>query len=440
VVVAVGAVLLLAAGGCAYRNVLFNSGQLFDRAEADRRAGRDEEAQAAYRDVVRKTGAAVRGRPDADWSDRALLLYARASLRLGAYAEAGGALTEAARRAEPGVERAEIDVFRALLAERAGDRPTAMKLVNEALPLVSGDALVEAHLLRGRLLLREGRAEEGWWDLDRAVDHEPEVRAEAGLERLRWAVAHRDRARVRSALEGLLADPGASVFVDSISGLAEAGRTLWGDGVGAALLAAVDGSDWGRDARGRITLQRARYLDAAGDTAAALELALDVSRGLGRPAADARLMVADWRARRVSALDDAYALRALLLPSAADARVSERLSAIDEFEARVGVGLEEPLGLFAAAEVARDRIGAPLLARGLFLAYVDQAPDEPWSPKALLAALDASTDEGDRAWIRLRLERYPDSPYVLAANGGRTAGFAELERELEVRLTELVRE
>ena len=60
--------------------------------------------------------------------------------------------------------------------------------------------------------------------------------------------------------------------------------------------------------------------------------------------------------------------------------------------------------------------------------------------KALLAALETSVEEGDRAWIRGRLEAYPESPYVLAAHGGSAAGFAELEEELEVRLRELTRE
>ena len=70
----------------------------------------------------------------------------------------------------------------------------------------------------------------------------------------------------------------------------------------------------------------------------------------------------------------------------------------------------------------------------------DQVPDDPWVPKALLAALDASPDGGDRAWMRGRLEAYSDSPYVRVAHGGGTAGFTELEEELEVRLSELSRQ
>jgi hypothetical protein len=90
--------------------------------------------------------------------------------------------------------------------------------------------------------------------------------------------------------------------------------------------------------------------------------------------------------------------------------------------------------------LARDRLAAGLVARGLFLAYADQAPEQPWVPKALLAALDASVDDADRRWILGRLEAYPDSPYVLAAHGGPTGAFADLEEELELRLGDLIRE
>jgi len=442
--------------GCAYHNVMRNAGALYVQAEADRRAGRDTRAHAAYVDVARKTGEAVRGRPGADWADEALLLYARAQLRLGDYGAAEGALEEALRRDPDPVRRAEIDVYRAVVDEVTGDRARAMELVNTALqtvipvadyrigprvtPALRGEALVDAHLLRGRLLLRQGRVEPGWWDLDRAVELEPRTRAEAGVERLRWGVQSESRERTGLAINGLLADPRANVRVDTVSVLVSQAHTLWGPATAADLLAAVDSSDWDRGARGRLSLQRAQYLDEAGDAVSAAEIATDVSRGLGQSAASARLLVAEWRAARARDLEEVYSLRALLLPSAADPLVAERLSAIDELEILVGFGLDEPLGWFAAAEVARDRLAAPVLARGLFLAYGDQASSEPWAPKALLAALDATSDEGDRAWIRGRLEAYPDSPYVLAAHGGTAAGFAQLEEELDVRLRELIRE
>ena len=116
------------------------------------------------------------------------------------------------------------------------------------------------------------------------------------------------------------------------------------------------------------------------------------------------------------------------------------LESIDRLEAFTTIGLDESLGWFAAGEVARERLDANYLARGLFLAYADGAREEPWAPKALLAALEASPDEGDRAWLRGRLEAYGDSPYVLASHGGSAAGFGLLEEELEVRLRELARQ
>ncbi|MDE0898564.1 MAG: hypothetical protein OSA81_06055 [Longimicrobiales bacterium] len=61
-------------------------------------------------------------------------------------------------------------------------------------------------------------------------------------------------------------------------------------------------------------------------------------------------------------------------------------------------------------------------------------------PKSLLDALEVSKEEGDRAWLRRRLEGHRASPYVLAAHGGTSAGFEELEEELELRIKELTNE
>src|SRR5207302_2403896 len=76
----------------------------------------------------------------------------------------------------------------------------------------------------------------------------------------------------------------------------------------------------------------------------------------------------------------------------------------------------QPLALFAAAEIARDRLDAPLLARKLFLAYADLVPDAVWTPKALLAAFALSGEDSARATLRARLERYPGSAYVRHSN------------------------
>jgi tetratricopeptide repeat protein len=436
-------IVTVALSGCLHYNVIRNADRLYVDAEAARRAGLESTAADGYRLVVTKTGAALRSRPDSDWADRATLLLGRARLRLGELREARAALTTVSSGATEPALRSEADVYLAVLSAEVGDRSRALALVNEVMNVqVSGDvlpvaALAEAHLLRGRLLLEQGRTDQGWWDLDRAVDADPLVRVEAGVERLRWAVTRRSVERTRAAVEALLGNPDAGVRGDTVAALVRTAADAWGPDLAADLLEYSDESSWSRAARGGISLERARLLHEAGDTVAAADQAARVAGGLGGTAAEGRLLLADWRSDRAQDLSELYSLRVLLLPAGSDPAVADRLAAIDALEALVETGLDDPLGWFAAAEVARDRLGADYVARGLFLAYADGAPDDPWAPKALLAALETSANEGDRAWLRGRLEAHAASPYVLAAHGGPSAGFQELEEELELRLRDL---
>jgi hypothetical protein len=136
---------------------------------------------------------------------------------------------------------------------------------------------------------------------------------------------------------------------------------------------------------------------------------------------------------------DAYALRALLLPAVDQPAVADLLEAIDRLEALTFSGLDTPLAWFMAGEVARDRLGARRIARDLFLAYATSAPDDPWAPKALLAALPLTDEQETSAELRARLERHPRSPYVLAAHGRPAVGFEALEEELLARLSDIAR-
>src|SRR5690606_34553192 len=88
-----------------------------------------------------------------------------------------------------------------------------------------------------------------------------------------------------------------------------------------------------------------------------------------------------------------------------------------EYPTQIG----QPLALFAAAETARDQLGAPALARSLFVAYADVAPSAVWAPKALLAAIavDPGSPEADR--LRRRLDAHAGNVY-LAAIGGSNGG------------------
>ncbi|MDA0329730.1 MAG: hypothetical protein O2958_12075 [Gemmatimonadetes bacterium] len=431
---------LLVLSGCSYHNVVHNAAGLYAEAEAHRRAGRDSVAHVQYSLVIEKTGQAFRARPDSEWAGEALFLLARSRLRVGDLRAADAALSEARHRTQHPALRAEILVYQAIVQFEAGDRNGALERANEALEgPIKGEALAEAHLLRGRLLLGRRLTDQGWWDLDRASEAYEPLRVEADLDRLRFGVRHDDRSRARWALEGLLAHAEAGPRTDTIVALVGQATARWGASEAARLLAGADSSTWDRTARGRIALERARLLDLGGDTIAAAAQAWSIARGLGQSAAEARLLISSWRLTRSRDLREAFAVRAILLPAGGDPRVAQTLESIELLEHFTTVGLNEALGWFAAAEVARDQLGAVHLARGFFLAYADGAPADPWAPKALLAALEVSSAEGDRSWLRGRLEAHARSPYVLAAFGGPAAGFEELEEELDVRLRELTR-
>jgi hypothetical protein len=108
------------------------------------------------------------------------------------------------------------------------------------------------------------------------------------------------------------------------------------------------------------------------------------------------------------------------------------------------------LAYLLAAEVARDELRAPGLARTLLLRYAEEEPDSAWAPKALLAALELSDLDSatsaealdpDPEELRRRLwEDYRASPYVQAVLGQRPSDgltFEELELGLRRQLARL---
>lgn len=423
--------------GCAYYNTLYNSERVFEEAEAHRRAGDDSLAAARYRDVIRKTADAYRGRPQGEEAAATLFLLGRAQLRVGQAREAHAALTRAAELARDPVLRAAVLVHLGFASARLGESAEALAHLDSAFDTgLAGPGLAEAYLLRGRLLLQAGDAE-GWDDLERAAASDPSVAVDAGIERLRWGVRQRNLERARSALARLLLDTDAAQRTDTISALVGAAAEQWSASVAATLLGNVDQAVWDRTSRSRLGLRRAGLLWQAGDTTGAQEQAWAVARGRGETVVEARLLLAQWRLDAARDLGDVQSVIPILLPVAEDEGARELLEAVDDLERYSAVGLDDPLGWFAAAEVARDRLRAPVLARGLFLAYADTDPTDRWAPKALLGALGVALDEEDRSWLRGRLEAHRSSPYVQAATGRRAGGVENLEEELRVRLSEI---
>ncbi|GMV07931.1 MAG: hypothetical protein AMXMBFR53_42060 [Gemmatimonadota bacterium] len=430
-----GAALILS--GCVYYNALYNAERLFDQGDRERREGRDSVARVLYQDVVRKAAEGYRREPEGEWADEALLLMGRAYLRLGELREARSALEEAALRAGTPEVRFAAELSLGVARVQAGDVDGGTPMLSRAIDGLSSSRLrAEGHLWRGQALLAAGQPDGGWWDLDQAAA-EPAVRVDAALTRVLWGIRTGNRTRVVEGMNRLLRFREGGERVDSVAALARAAADRWGEGTGVQLLAGVDSARWDRTPRGMIRLTRAAFLRQTGDTAAAAREVRRVADGIGPAATEARLRLAAWQLSQARDLLDARAALPLLLPAVADPRVARLVEDLQGAIALAERGFDEPLAWFAAAEIARDGLGAPDLALGLFLAYADAATPDPWVPKALLAALSVARAEGDQAWLRGRLEPRADSPYVLAARGEPALGLEALEEELARRLEEM---
>ena len=430
--------VMLTLDGCVYYNSIYNAERAYAQAERDRREGRDSLAALGYTDAVRGAAQGFRNEPEGPWASQALFVLGRAYLRQGDQREARLALSRARALAPERADSLRIRAFLASTAWAEGDDDQALAWANESLAeLRSGEALAEGHLVRARVLLASGASGAGWWDLDRVIDVDPGRRVEATVERLFWAVRLDEPVRAAEAYGRLFAFSEAGARADTISGLTRHAATQWGATQVASFLAPADTAAWARPERDGMRLLRSELLHGAGEEELAIAETWAVAEGFGTGAAVARLRLVQWAVPNIRDLAGARDLRRVLLPAASDPRVSEALGALDDLEFFASLGLDLPIGWFAAAEVARDRLAAPRLARGLFLAYADAQPEDPWAPKALLAALDASPDEGDRAWLRGRLSGFPESPYVRAARGDAAPGFEMLEEQLATRLREI---
>jgi tetratricopeptide (TPR) repeat protein len=432
--------VLVLATACTYFNTIYNADQLFQEAERLRRQGRDSLAQERYSDVIRKAAAGFRSDPDGGWAYESAFLLGRAYLRSGDLQAAQAALRHSATLAENPDERLAVQVFQGVLEARLGRPAVAIDLFNEALagatdPAVRG----EGHLQRGRLLLQRDHPDGGWWDLDRAAEVHPPLRVEAALTRLEWGVVLGDRRRTEESVQRLLAYPEAEIRAGALRELLGRAERRWGSAAVADLLDGAQRAAWTRDARDGLALDQARVLRRAGRIVESETRVEAVADGRGPWAAGARVTLASWTLESSDEVGDAFGLRSLLLPALDQAAVAELLTDIDELERLAFAGLDEPLAWFLAGEIARDELGAIMVARELFIAYATSAPEQPWAPKALLAALQLTEDERERARLRERLEGHRRNPYVLAARGAAAVGFEALEEQLLVRLSEIRR-
>jgi len=436
---AVACVVVTFLSGCIYYNSIYNAERLLREGDAFHRSGRDSLAAERFREVVRKASGGYREAPEGEWAGQALLLIGTAHLRLGELRAARAALEQVPARAEPGSEAAvRAQLFLGAALVESGDVEGAMPLLDRAVEdLERADVLAEAHLWRGRARLRAGDALRGWRDLEAAADLDPAVGLSAELEMIRSGIALGEPVRVRAGVSGLLALPEGGDVVDTLTAMVARASFRWGEVYGVSLLCGLDSTSWAPGPRSRLRLTRSELLFAAGDTTSANADLRRVASGRGAAAVTARVRLARRQLSEAADLEDARSALSVLLPASRSGDAAGLIADVEEIQELAELGLDDPMAWFAAAEAARDRLGAGPLARGFFLAYADAVPSDPWVPKALLAALGLTEDADGQAWLRGRLEGRATSPYVLAARGNPAPGLEELEEELARRLQEL---
>lgn len=454
---------------CVYFNALYNANRLFDRGESAIESGDTSTGKSILAQSIEKAERILRDDPDSRWADDAARLLTRSHL----LREEWEAAAESGRRllslVHSHADSAEAAGYLGMAELQLGQPRLADSLLTEALGVVKDrDRRAELSYDRARARRQLNRVDEADADLRMASKLKPEWAAPR-LERVKLLVQAGRGDEASTEFASIMSRSYVGVVEQTILETAhEAVAT--NPAAGVQLLNGVEDSGLLRANRAELVQLRGTLALAVGDTARALadfSLARDLAPD--SPAAvDAYLAEARIGLRQAAGLDDLEAVRstltrALTNPSGSSLGIVRELLEISRRVAFwVGQG---GLGYIAAAEAARDQLGAPLLARNLFLKYVDSDPEALWAAKAILAAIeltpvDSAADASDRgrdsdgaggsddaaarpptaAELRARLMRdYRHSAYVEVLLGGSESQFTyeELESGLRAQLERL---
>jgi tetratricopeptide (TPR) repeat protein len=418
-------------GGCVYYNGMYNANRLAGSARKAEREGRTFEANNLWGQVATKAESVVARHPTSKYAEEAIVLRGVALARLGQCEQALGALGRApvgrSKRSDL-TEDALLATGRCHLA--LGNIPASEAAFSQLLDSKDRDRRREAHFQQARLLRQSGRYQEALRALEGVKDPRADgerILALAGAGRLPQAlaladslIARRDTTRPWDSLVVLMGQQSpaaASRLLDRIRPLPVRSpdiqaRRLLDDGIRLAY------SDTVRAAgRFREAVSIGGNNDAAGR--ASLQLVLMDLR----------------RARRVEDLPPVMQV----LKGVSD-HFETMAYEVTRLGATVGgihgagtsVTWETPRGdlrLFLAAEAARDSLGAPVLAEGLFRRILEDYPNSSYAAKVVLAVQQLDSTWADSA--RGLLEgRYLDSPYLAVIRGESSEEYRQLEDSL----------
>ena len=425
--------LLPAMQSCGYFNSLYNANRQFADAERARGRGELTAAQTAYTSSIEKAAKSYRKYPNGRWADDALYLIARARFRLGEFDAARAAFEELLAKTTNGSVRAGAHGYAGAAALRLNAPTNALAHLDSAVAqLDDGDMLHGfARLWRARARAAAGDAAGAWSDLDAVTSAQDAEFGAVQLERIAIALELRDSAHLASAFAGILTSRDARRHLDTVRVFAHS-AVSWLGAPAVRTLLDVPQTDMVAAASDSLVLIRAQLAVDAGDTATANQELLSLAeRAGGVTAAVARIAVARNRLRSLHRLEQLGEIRALLLPAiaAAEAQILIRSIRLVDVMVRRSAQTGQPLALFAAAEIARDDLGAPHLAYTLFRAYAEVGAQTPWAAKALLAAVALDPVAPDANDLRDRLQSLPPNPYTQVVSGAEDQGTYETAEE-----------
>lgn len=294
-------------------------------------------------------------------------------------------------------------------------------------------------LWRARAYAASGDVTAAWRDLDEVTSPDDAEFQSVQLERAVLAIASADTARAASALGGLIASRDARRNIDTLAHLAYRAADAFGPAPVRAML--VPRGDWAAPARDSLLLIRAGIADAYGDTINGnRDLTELAARASTNTASAARVLLAQSRLRAVRSYEQLGDIRALLLAAITNVQAQQLIRSIRLVDVLVRRSAEtgQPLGLFAAAEIARDELHAPTMARELFITFADVGKQTPWAGKALLAAIALSPNASDADDLRARMSALAANPYTTVIRGDEAlAAYEVAEDRLDRSITAL---
>ena len=461
--VALGILLVSMTSACVYFNSMYDAGNAYDAGIEALQEGRGNYARMQFDSVIAKTDRILRRHSGSKWADDAAILKARSEINNKQWEAASETSVLALRLAGSGKDSATALGLRGIAALQLESPVQADSLLSLALAgELSSDDRATFLFNRGLARLDEGRASEAAADLQTASD-QIDLTREARLELSRALRQIGEAERSAEVTVDFLMDSefgslssAERAQVDSLSLLSAADL----EPRFAELLASPDLQP---NTRTMLQVLHGQALANLGETDAALAALDEAATGgtTNRWAQEASLRASMIRIRDAQDPEEITETIPALelakqspLAGVRDAATRMARSALlfgeftSAWESRGSSAAEAAL---RAAELAGSELLSPAVARGLYLKYLELAPESPWALKAIYGALAFSGYQlGD--WVRddgaatdrellAHLDAIPaDNPYRLALAGDvrdmwADSSYVLAEVDLERRIT-----